>query len=250
MSYISGFVAAVPAANKQRYIEHTRQGWEIFSKYGATRQVDCWGVDLTQGKQTDFFRATKAEEGEIPIFAWVEWPSREVCDAAWPEMENDPAMKQMGDMPFDGKRVFWGGFEPIYWHGESQPGSYIQGFVLAVPRANKKDYIKLADDSKELFTGNGALHLSENWGVDVPRGQHTDFYRATQAKEDEEVLFSWIEWKSRAACDEAAQRMHQQMSEQTDVPEMPFDGMRMFWGGFESVFDSAVDPESFGPSVS
>lgn len=85
----------------------------MFKKFGALRMVECWGEDVPHGESTDFYRATKAEDGETPIFSWIEWPDRATCDAAWQAMMNDPAMQDMGEMPFDGKRMFWGGFAPI-----------------------------------------------------------------------------------------------------------------------------------------
>ena len=117
--------------------------------------------------------------------------------------------------------------------------SYYSGFLLAVPTANKQKYIELARDHWPMFKQYGALRMVEAWGVDVPHGKVTDFYMSTQAKEDETIVFSWIEWPDRATCDEAGRRMEADMAGM-EMPEMPFDGMRMFWGGFTPVFDSRV----------
>lgn len=236
MTYYSGFVAAVPTANKQAYIDHAKGAWPMFRDRGALRMVECWGVDVPHGKQTDFYRATQAKDDETPIFSWIEWPDRDTCDKAWADMMADPAMQQMPEMPFDGTRMFWGGFDPIVENGTSRSGSYVQGFVLAAPSDKKQAYIDMANSALEMFRDYGATFQTECWGEDVPHGKVTDFYRAADAKPDEVPLFSWIEWPDRDTCDAAAKKMEADMDGQ-DMPEMPFDGMRMFWGGFMPIVD-------------
>lgn len=113
MNYVDGFVVAVPAANKQAYLDQARKALPLFKEFGATRHVECWGDDVPDGKLTDFRRAVKAEEGEAVVFSWVEWPSKEVRDAGMKKMMEDPRMQELGDMPFDGKRMIFGGFQPI-----------------------------------------------------------------------------------------------------------------------------------------
>ena len=113
MTYYSGFVAAVPTANKQAYIDHARASWPMFKKRGARRMVECWAEDVPHGKHTDFYRATQATDDETPIFSWIEWPDRATCDDAARKMEADMKDMEFPDMPFDGKRMFWGGFTQI-----------------------------------------------------------------------------------------------------------------------------------------
>jgi uncharacterized protein YbaA (DUF1428 family) len=114
MKYVEGFVVAVPAANKEVYLAHAREAARLFKEFGATRVVECWGDDVPDGKVTDFRGAVKAEDGEVVVFAWIEYPSREVRDAANARIMSDPRMKEMGDsMPFDGRRMIFGGFTPI-----------------------------------------------------------------------------------------------------------------------------------------
>ena len=84
-----------------------------FKAWGAIRHVECWGDDVPDGKLTDFRRAVDAKPGETIVFAWVEWPSKEARDSANKKMMEDPEMKNM-DMPFDGKRMIFGGFIPIF----------------------------------------------------------------------------------------------------------------------------------------
>ncbi len=114
MNYVEGFVAAVPAANKETYRRHAAEAAPLFKEFGATRVVECWGDDVPDGKLTDFRRAVQATEGEVVVFSWIEYPSKEARDAANERIRTDPRMKAMGDtMPFDGKRMIFGGFAPI-----------------------------------------------------------------------------------------------------------------------------------------
>jgi uncharacterized protein YbaA (DUF1428 family) len=122
MSYIDGFVIAVPTANKQQFIEHAKLVDSVFIDLGATRVVECWGEDVRDGKVTDFGKAVQAEDDETVVFSWIEWPDKETRDAAhakatdWmnnPE-EAEPRMNpEKNPMPFDGTRLIYGGFEPL-----------------------------------------------------------------------------------------------------------------------------------------
>jgi uncharacterized protein YbaA (DUF1428 family) len=114
MAYVEGFVAAVPAANKEAYRKHAAGAAPLFKEFGATRMVENWGDDVPDGKVTDFKGAVKAKPDEVVVFTWFEYPSKQARDAANEKMMNDPRMKQMGaEMPFDGKRMIYGGFAPI-----------------------------------------------------------------------------------------------------------------------------------------
>ena len=114
MKYVDGFVLAVPAANKEDLPQARRRGAPLFKEFGATRMVECWGDDVPDGKLTDFRGAVKAKDDEVVVFSWIEYPSKEVRDAANQKIMTDPRMKAMGEqMPFDGKRMIFGGFAPI-----------------------------------------------------------------------------------------------------------------------------------------
>jgi uncharacterized protein YbaA (DUF1428 family) len=114
MKYVEGFVAAVPANNKEIYRKHAADAAPIFKEFGVTRMVECWGDDVPEGQVTDFRRAVQAQDGEVVVFSWFEYPSKEVRDAANAKMRSDPRMKALGEqMPFDGKRMIFGGFAPI-----------------------------------------------------------------------------------------------------------------------------------------
>ncbi len=111
MSYIDGIVIPVPAGRKEAYREIAAKAAPIFLEYGATRVVECWGDDVPDGKVTDFKRAVKAEDGENVVFSWIIYPSKAVRDEANRKVMEDPRMKMHDDMPIDGKRLIWGGFE-------------------------------------------------------------------------------------------------------------------------------------------
>lgn len=114
MQYVDGFVVAVPADHKQKYLDLATRAAAVFKDYGATRVVECWGDDVPEGKLTDFRGAVKAEAGEIVVFSWIEYPSREARDRVNQEAMKDPRLSGMeADMPFDGKRMIFGGFVPL-----------------------------------------------------------------------------------------------------------------------------------------
>jgi uncharacterized protein YbaA (DUF1428 family) len=118
MSYIDGFVIPVPAAKKEAYRKHATEAAAFFREYGATHIVECWGDDVPDGKVTDFKGAVKAEPGENIVFSWIVWPSKTVRDEATKKIMTDPRMKMGADMPFDGKRLIYGGFEVLLEAGE------------------------------------------------------------------------------------------------------------------------------------
>lgn len=114
MNYVDGFVVAVPRANKEAYRQMAAKAASLFKEFGALRVVECWAEDVPDGKLTDFRMAVKAQEDEEVVFSWVEYPSKDVRDAANARLMSDPRMKEMGDnMPFDGKRMIYGGFVPL-----------------------------------------------------------------------------------------------------------------------------------------
>ena len=114
MSYVDGFVLAVPKANKEQYRKMAAKGWVLFQEFGATHHVECWEDDVPDGKVTDFRRAVQAKPDEAVVFSWIVYPSKDVRDAANRKMMSDPRMAEFKDMPFDGKRMIYGGFTPIF----------------------------------------------------------------------------------------------------------------------------------------
>lgn len=113
MRYVDMFVAAVPAANKDAYTEHAAFMAGIFKDHGASDVVDAWHDDVPQGETTSFYSAVKCEEGEVIATGYVVWPDKATRDTGMKAMEADERMAQFGSMPFDGKRLIYGGFQMI-----------------------------------------------------------------------------------------------------------------------------------------
>ena len=114
MHYIEGFVASVPAANKAKYIKHATDAADVFKDYGALRLVECWEDDVPEGELTSFALAVRREPGESIVFSWITWPSRAVRDAGMERVMSDQRMSnESNPMPFDGKRMIFGGFQMI-----------------------------------------------------------------------------------------------------------------------------------------
>jgi uncharacterized protein YbaA (DUF1428 family) len=238
MSYIQGFVAAVPATNKNAYLQHAARATPLFKEFGATRVVEAWGDDVPDGKVTDFKRAVNAEKNEVVAFSWWEFPSKTVRDAANEKIMSDPRMKDFGsDMPFDGKRMIFGGFQSIVDEtGDGTPG-YADGFIVPVPTDKKEAYREVAAKAAGIFKEYGATRVVEAWGDDVPDGKQTDFKRAVKAKPEESIVFSFVEWPDKATRDEGWKRAMEDPRMQRDSDNMPFDGKRVVWGGFAPILD-------------
>lgn len=114
---------------------------------------------------------------------------------------------------------------------------YVDGFVLAVPTANKDAFLEHARAGDAVFLEYGATRVLECWGDDVPHGRLTDFHRAVQASAEETVVFSWIEWPDKATRDEGMRRV---MNDPRMAPEnnpMPYDGRRLIYGGFVPILE-------------
>ena len=119
MSYIDGFLIAVPTANRQKFIDHANGVDSIFVDLGALRVIECWSDDVPHGKVTDFFRAVQAKEDEAVVFSWIEWPDKATRDKAMAEMDemmqsDDRFNPEINPVPFDGARMIYGGFAPIF----------------------------------------------------------------------------------------------------------------------------------------
>ncbi|MEO7150141.1 MAG: DUF1428 domain-containing protein [Burkholderiaceae bacterium] len=112
MNYVDGFVVAVTTLQRETYRSHAQAAAAVFKEHGALRVVECWGDDVPEGKLTSFPMAVQRKPEETVVFAWIEWPSRSVRDAGMKQVMEDPRM-QMKDMPFDGKRMIYGGFAGI-----------------------------------------------------------------------------------------------------------------------------------------
>ena len=112
--YIDGFVVPVPEAKLEDYRQMAQKMAGKFLEFGALRDIEAVSDDVDHGKVTDYYRAVKAEDGEKIFFSFIEWPDKATRDEAWKKIMADESMKPEGEMPFDGKRMFWGGFEPVF----------------------------------------------------------------------------------------------------------------------------------------
>lgn len=113
MPYYDGYLLAVPTANREKYKEMAEKSWPLFKRYGALAMQENWGDDVPDGKVTSFPMATARKDDETVVFSWMVWPDKPTRDAGWKAIMEDPEMQQMGDMPFDGMRMMWGGFTEL-----------------------------------------------------------------------------------------------------------------------------------------
>jgi uncharacterized protein YbaA (DUF1428 family) len=130
-AYTDGWIVPVPNSKRDAYRELATRNAKYFREYGATRLVEAFGDDVPKGEVTDFYRAVKAENGESVVFAFIEWPDKQTRDQAWEKIMKDERMQPSGDMPFDGKRMFWGGFEKILDTAKEQPAQQTSTPVTA-----------------------------------------------------------------------------------------------------------------------
>ena len=116
--------------------------------------------------------------------------------------------------------------------------TYVDGFLLAVPKARLDEYKELATMASKVWMEHGALSYVEASGEDVPYGELTSFPRAVQAKDDEVVIFAWVTYKSRADRDRIMKLVMEDERMKGDMDKMPFDGKRMIFGGFEAFVEA------------
>lgn len=115
--YIAGFVIPVPEGKMEAYRKWAENGASIFKEYGCIEIVESWEDNVPDGKHTDFRRAVDAKAGEKIVFSWQVWPDKATVDAAEARMREDKRLEVSGEIPFDAKRLIYGGFEPIYTMG-------------------------------------------------------------------------------------------------------------------------------------
>jgi len=112
MTYVDCMIAAVPTANKQAYLDHAKMAGDIFKKHGALKLVEHWGDDIPEGEITSLPKAVQCKPDETVVFSWISWPSKQARDTGMQGVMSDPAMEE-APMPFDGKRLIYGGFDMI-----------------------------------------------------------------------------------------------------------------------------------------
>lgn len=236
MAYFEGFVAAVPTANKDAYVKHAEDAADFIKAFGVARMVENWGDDVPKGKLTDFQGAVQAKDDETVVFSWFEYPDKATRDAANGKMMSDPRMEEFGkDMPFDGKRMIFAGFDAIVDEKAGGTPGYTDGYVLPVSEDKKDAYRALAEKAAGKFRQYGAVRVVEGWGDDVPSGEITDYRRAVKAEDGETVVYSFVQWPDKDTRDKGWEKLMADPDMQDNNP--PFDGKRMFWGGFRPIVD-------------
>jgi uncharacterized protein YbaA (DUF1428 family) len=239
MTYVQGFLTPCPLANRDAYRAHAEGAASFFREFGATRLVEAWQDDVPSGRLNDFHGAVQRREDEAVLFSWIEYPDAATYRAAQGRIMSDPRMAQMPPMPFDGKRMMFGGFAPLIDEGAGGRPGYVDGFVLPVPEGGREAYVTMARKACGVFRDHGATRYVEAWGDDVPDGKVTDFRRAAHAQDGEGVVFSWCEWPDKAARDAGMQAIMADERMKTAPEDMPFDGRRMIYGGFAILVDTA-----------
>ncbi|HEU4650819.1 MAG TPA: DUF1428 domain-containing protein, partial [Croceibacterium sp.] len=228
----------VPEDKKDAYRDVAEKYWPVARANGALEHVEAWEADVPDGTQTDFRKAVALEDGEKVVFSWVVWPDKATADASNEKLMSDPRMEEMGkDMPFDGKRMVYGGFEPIVEEGRPG-GGYVDGFVVPVPDGNREAYRQMAAEAAKVFLEHGAVRDLEAWGVDTPVGEITSFPRSVEAADGESVVFSFVEWPDEATRNAGWEKV--MADERMKGADMPFDGKRMFWGGFAPIVEEGA----------
>ncbi|MBI1400871.1 DUF1428 domain-containing protein [Hyphomonas sp.] len=199
MAYIDGFVLAVPSAKKDAYQKMASDASAVFRRLGAIGLVENWGLDVPQGKVNCFNSAVMRRPDETVMFSWIVWPDRAARDAGNKAMMEDPAFEGMSPetMPFDGQRMIFGGFEQLFGDALAAPG-IVDGTLMPVPAGSRAAYLAAAEKLAAVFVEHGATSVVDAWGDDLPEGKVNSFHTAVLKKPDENVIFSWINWKDAA----------------------------------------------------
>lgn len=239
MAYFQGFLVPVPGVKKAAYEKMARDAVPLFSDYGARRIVECWERDVPHGESTDMFRAVKAEEDEKLVFSWIDWESKAACDRAHDEMMNDERMQSPPeDMPFDGMRMTYAGFEVLGETGTGGIPAYVQGYIAPVPKENRSAFAKMCETMRTVAVDCGALRATDGWADRIDDGKVTDFKQAVKAGDDEAIAFGYVEWASKKAFDHGSEKMRADDRMPPPGSDMPLDGKRLIYGGFEVILDT------------
>ncbi len=236
MSYIQGYLIPVLPAKKEAYRKMAADMAPMFMEFGALRLVECWGDEVPKGKTTDMYGAVNAQGEENIVFSWVDWGTKETCDKAHEKMMQDERMQEMPpDMPFDGKRMVFAGFETLGESGNGGTSGYVMGYVAPVPRNNRRAFDEMCASMRDVAVDCGALHALDAWAETIEDGKVTDFKRAVKAETDEAIAFGYAEWPSKEAHEKgsAAMREDKRMAKL----QMPLDGKRLIYGGFYPIVD-------------
>ncbi len=242
MTYIEGFVTPVPVARREAYRAHADRAADLLLELGITRLVETWGEDVPRGTRTDMYRAVRATDDEAVLFSWFEYPDRATRDTVNDRIRSDPRFADLGqDMPFDARRMIYGGFASVSDIGGGAGAGFVDGVVLPVHGASRDAYRDHAAALAPLFLEHGAVRVIDAIADDVPAGEVTDFARAVAIEGAEEIGFGWVEWPSRAIRDEAWGRL-MAGDRMAAAGDPPWNGQRMIFGGFAVLLDRTARP--------
>lgn len=233
MTYFQGFIIPVPETNKEAYRKMAQDVAPFFTDYGALRTVECWGDNVPQGKTTDMFGAVDAEEDENIVFSWIDWESKQACDEAAERMTKDKRMEDPGEMPFDGKRMIYSGFELLGENGTKGSTGYVQGYVAPVEKGKREPFAQMCATMRKIAVDSGALHAVDGWADVIEDGRLTDFKRAVKAEAGEAVAFGFVEWPTKEAYEHGSAKMREDKRMLPSGADMPVDGKRMIFGEFD-----------------
>ncbi len=239
MVYISAALIAAPTPGQAPYVAFAREMAPMIRQLGAQRVVDAWGDDVPEGKRTDMRRAVELQPDETPVFSWIEFPDAETAAACMgamsaPPEEGAPPL----EMPFDGSRMIYGGFEPVSERGAGAPGApgaYVDAALFPAPSDAREAYAARAGRLADAILAAGALRCFDGWGAYVPEGKRTDMRRAVALAPGETVALGFIEWPSKAVRDAAWGKL---MSDPVFAGDAVGDMGRAIFGGFAPLVDA------------
>lgn len=241
MAFIQGFLVPVPEGNKEKYREMAASAVPMFEKHGMKRMVECWSEDVPRGETTDMYRATKAEDGEIVVFSWCDWGTKEAWEKAHKAFENDEEMEGPAEIPFDGMRMTFAEFDTLGEAGDGGKSAYVQGYVAPVPKDGKDAFAAMCATMREVAIDSGALRAVDSYAASIADGNVTDFKRAVNAEKGEGVAFGFTEWASKADYEAGIAKMRDDDRMPPPGSDMPIDGKRLIFGGFEVLLDTAAE---------
>lgn len=240
MTYVDGFLLAAPAKNEEPYRTHAEEAWPYFAKHGALTMVEGWGDAVPEGKINSIHSAVLRKEDETPVFSWITWPDKATRDAGMQAVMDDMKAQAPGalEMPFDGQRMIFGGFEVVQGDALARVG-YLEGAVMPVPAARREEYTASAEKLAQVFRDHGALTVVDCWSDDLPEGKVNSFHTAIQREPDEAVIFSWVNFPDKATRDAAWPLImaDPRMNEHAPNNTVGADMKRAIFGGFRPLVD-------------
>ena len=240
MTYFQGFMIPVPEGNKESYRKMAQDVAPIFTDHGALRTVECWGNNVPRGETTDMYGAVAAKDQEHVVFSWIEWESEGACSKAHDSMATDERMQDPPEeMPFDGMRMIYSGFEKLGESGGGGKTGYVQGYVAPVANEKREAFSTMCATMRDIAIDSGALHAADGWAGKIEEGKITDFKRAVKAEAGEAIAFGYVEWPSKQAYEQGSAKMMEDKRMPGPGSDMPVDGKRMIFGGFEVMLDTS-----------